>query len=292
MNKSSYILFGYVFILISAAADATLPLVGKFAYHLDMSPALILFLRNVFAFALLACYSLLKRVPLLSRSPLVFVQGIFLLTQELLFFYSLRYLNVSAATVIFYTYPVLVTLLARVFFKEKTGLYFYLGLIMALLGVALISGLTGHVAVSIPGIILAFAASICFALFGLISQKTLADTSPLRLTASFSLLAIGLLTVFFFSEIKGVFTLDPAQIGLGLITAVLNSLLGLVFFLKAIDRIGASHASLACTIEPVISIVLAMVLLHEVVLPLEWVGTALVLGSIVLSLQKSSLHKN
>lgn len=277
---------GLTYVFISATADAALPIFGKAAYSMDLGPASILFLRNLFAFMILALYGMSRGRAVLTRSWLVYVQGILLLAQELLFFYSMHYLDASVGTVVFYTYPILVSLLAIFFFCEKVSLPFFAGLLTAIAGVVLISGLSSANMASAHGLLLAFTASILFALFSILGQKTVVKIDPFTLTASFSLLAMVLLGVIFFPEIKGVIHLNKGQLLLGGGSALLNSLVGMVFFLKAINCIGASRASLACTIEPVISIILATVIFNESLSAMQWVGTLLVILSIALSVSR------
>ncbi len=270
--------------LISAAADATLPIFGKAAYHMGLGPASILFLRNFFAFAMLALYAIWRGRSILTRSWLVYLQGGLLIAQELLFFYAMHYLDASVGTVIFYTYPILVALLAVFFFREKVSASLFAVLLTAIAGVILISGINSANAVSTRGLLLSFTASVLFALFSLLGQKTLADIDSFTLTASFSFMAMVVLPVAFLPEIKGIIHVNSNQLLLGCGTAVLNNLVGMVFFLKAIDTIGASRASLACTIEPVISILLATVIFNERLNSWQWLGTFLVISSIALSM--------
>ena len=49
----------------------------------------------------------------------------------------------------------------------------------------------------------------------------------------------------------------------------------------AIQRIGAAQASLVATVEPPLSMVVAMVVLGEVIIGVQWLGAALIIGSVV-----------
>lgn len=288
MQHSSKLLIGLIYVLISATADAALPIFGKAAYNMHLGPASILLLRNIFALAVLALYGLYKRQPILVRSWLVYFQGIFLVLQELLFFYAMQYLPASIGTVIFYTYPILVSLLAIIFFHEKVSKSFFIGLFTAIAGIMLISGLSSPHMISIPGLLLAFISSVFFALFSLIGQKTVNSIDPFTLTASFSLTAIIFLVITFFPEIKNIIHISSQQLLLGCGSAILNSLVGMIFFLKAISCLGASRASLACTIEPVISIFLATLIFKESLNNMQRLGAILVIFSIAVSMSSGT----
>ena len=49
-----------------------------------------------------------------------------------------------------------------------------------------------------------------------------------------------------------------------------------------IQKIGASQASLISTAEPAMSMLVAMILLGEVIMPVQWVGAALIIASVIL----------
>jgi DME family drug/metabolite transporter len=284
MQQSSKIFIGLTYVIISATADAALPIFGKAAYHMNLGPASILFLRNLFAFVVLSLYGIWRGQSILTRSWLVYFQGVLLIAQELLFFYAMHYLDASIGTIVFYTYPMVVSLLAIFFFHEKVSLPFFAGLFTAITGVILISGLSSTNVISTQGLLLAFMASILFACFSILGQRTVVNINPFTLTASFSFLAMVFLSLFYFPEIKGIIYLNSGQVLLGCGSALLNSIMGMVFFLKAINCIGASKASLACTIEPVISIIMATIFFKESLSAIQWLGTLLVILSILLSL--------
>ena len=58
--------------------------------------------------------------------------------------------------------------------------------------------------------------------------------------------------------------------------------LPVVTFLAGLERIGPTNAALLFTLEPVVTIVLAALFLHEQLAPVTLLGGALVLGAVVL----------
>ncbi len=50
----------------------------------------------------------------------------------------------------------------------------------------------------------------------------------------------------------------------------------------AIQRIGPARASLAGTVEPVLSMIVAMLLLGEVILGVQWLGATLIVISVII----------
>ena len=51
---------------------------------------------------------------------------------------------------------------------------------------------------------------------------------------------------------------------------------------QGIQKIGASQASLISTAEPVMSMVVAMILLGEIILPIQWLGAVFIIAGVIL----------
>lgn len=286
---SSSLLKGYLFVIISSVADATLPIIGKIAYAYALTPIQLFFIRHCFAFVIISVLLWARGKHIIRLSPQVIIQGLLLFIQEILFYYSLAYLPASTATIFFYTYPILVALLAIVLFREKSSLAFYLGLIMAVLGVAIMSGLLSNViSISIKGLVMAAASALLFAFFALLGQKTTVDIEPLQLMGTFSFICFVTCIFVFPHDAATVTSCNFHQILLGVAASMVNNLLGLLTFLAAIRYLGATRTSLGCTLEPVIGVILAVILLHEPFTYVEVIGAAMVICSILMSLKTGS----
>ena len=71
--------------------------------------------------------------------------------------------------------------------------------------------------------------------------------------------------------------------------ASVSTVMPIVLFMAGLARVGASTASIASTVEPVFTVVLAFVVLGETLGPLQLVGGALVLSAVVLLQLRSSV---
>jgi len=63
--------------------------------------------------------------------------------------------------------------------------------------------------------------------------------------------------------------------------ATLGTVLPVFGINLAIQRIGAAQASLISTVEPPLSMLVSMFVLGELILALQWVGAALIIGSVI-----------
>lgn len=71
----------------------------------------------------------------------------------------------------------------------------------------------------------------------------------------------------------------PAVLGFGLIATAF----AIQAFYAGVKRVGGARASLISTVEPVYTVVLAMILFGERLTPLQWLGGALVIGAVLLA---------
>lgn len=280
---------GSLFIFLSAFMYATLPILGKLAFQAGLTPSAALLLRYMFSLLLLAAYiGLVKHARILTLTPLVIAQGALLTMGSLFYFYSLKYLSAGVATVIFFFYPVLVSCLAVPIYKEKIKPRLILALLLAIAGIIMVSGIDrGFSGIAYPGVILALLACLSYAIYSLIGQKTVAETDPISVTATLSLIAVIIIAFFSNRELIFLYHLSFNQILIGLTMAVLNTLLAVLFFLKGVKKIGAARASIISTAEPPFCLLLAFLILGETLTLLQLLGSLLVFTSMIIAAKRS-----
>ena len=276
---------GALLVFISAFMYATLPIFTKLAYRYGLSPSVAIFYRYFLAFIILSVYLGLKKERVLLPSVKVFSQGLFLIAGSVFYFYSLQYIAASTGSIIFFTHPIIVAVLAVLIYKEKINAPLAAGLLLAMLGIILVSGVLGSSAnVTTAGVLLAGISSICYACFALLGQNNITQASPLALTANFALLGTLIIPVIFFRSFDFIVTLTFVQFMICLAMALFNTVLSISLYLKGMQKIGASRAALISSLEPVLTVFLAMLILHEALSPLEIFGAILVLVSLYLAI--------
>lgn len=285
VNNLSHDTKGTLLIFLSAFMYATLPVFAKLSYAAGLTPSQALGLRYLSALLILFSYlKLWKRTQVFSFSPLVIIQGLVIITSSLFYFSALQYLPAGLATVIFFTYPAIVALVAIPIYKERFVLKLFIGISFALIGITLISGLGhGNIVLSPRGLILATIASFCYAIHSLIGQRNINRASSLSLTATFSLVAVIIISIITNRDLSFMahLTTEQALIGLGM--GLLNTVLSGSLFLKGISYIGASRASVISTLEPVLTLIIAFLILGEMLTLKEMIGSLFVFASIFLA---------
>ena len=277
------------------------------AYAAGAEPLPLLAWRFLFAAALLAGLVALRnprdlRVPAgdLGRYATLALTGYG--AASICFFFALKFSDASVVAVLLYAYPALVTITSWVFLGEKATWQRGLAVVVTFTGCALVVGvLGGPVKVSVPGVVLGLGAAVGYTLFNLLSDRWLPGRSQLVMMGyTFGIAAIGAAVVSIaFALVESgrtagsthriaaaVASLSPAAwqpqawVLLGAIVLV-PTFLAVVLYLQGIRGLGPSQAAVISTLEPLFTIVLAGLVLHERLAPVQWLGAMLVLGGVV-----------
>ena len=111
----------------------------------EVSILQIMFLRSVIGLAVLLLFLKVVKIPIIfsSQYPLLTVIRAILFMFAFLFYYiGLAYLPYAVTTALFFTTPFFITILSKIFLKEKVGLIRLLTIIFGFLGVVIIANPT------------------------------------------------------------------------------------------------------------------------------------------------------
>lgn len=203
-------------------------------------------------------------------------------TQTLLFFGAVARVGVSMAALIYYTFPFFVFILQKVVCKEPATRKQWLVLGISLVGgVLAISPFEANVINStyLLGVIVGLGGAIaysCFLVFGSMFTSTSdAITSGAQFTTGTSL---GLL-LFALSNNGFFIPATPMQWFGSIYMVVIGTVIPLVCLMKGIQLIGANKASLLFTVEPVVTIILAVLIFQERFTFIQVIGCAIILSA-------------
>lgn len=284
---------GYLIAVIQAILYAGMGVIGKFLYNTGLNPEQVTAIRFIGAVLIVGVVLIIRRTPFFSRSPLVYVQAFFFAASAYLYLVSVDHLTAGLATVIFYTYPAVVALMAVFALHERLTFRTVAALVLAMVGIVLISGVLApqELQLSVLGIALAVAASIAFAIYMIIGQKTVAKDEQLTLTFTMSAVSALLCVVLFPTQLPPLLDMSPLQWGMSFAIALLCTVLPVFLLLAAIKRIGSTKASLISILETPFSLLLAFAVLGETLTGMQGVGCLLVVASIVVTTLPSRAAK-
>ncbi|MCJ7676643.1 MAG: DMT family transporter [Anaerolineales bacterium] len=211
--------------------------------------------------------------------------GLGYFTQSSLYFLGLQRIPASLSSVLLYIYPVFVALNMWVVEGRKPTRLEAGAMALALVGAALTASpwdaLRG-VGPDVLGVLLVLGAAAGYGVYIVVSNRYVHRVGPLISTAWVALgasVSFGLTGLFARTWVVPA-TSRAAALLLGLI--VFSTILPLATFFAGMRRVGPTAASLLSTLEPVFTILLAALILHETLTRSQWAGGALILGAVVL----------
>ena len=198
------------------------------------------------------------------------------------FFGALTHIDASLAALLLYTYPALVFAMAVALGRERADRPRVVALGLATVGAALVLAGGGAGELDPLGVALALGAAVLYSLYILISDRVVGRIDPFLLGA---LITTGAAVTL---SIAGVLTgslrlgFEPAgwawiaALGLG------STVVAISAFMAGLNLVGPATAAIVSTIEPVVTVVLAMAFFDERLGPVQVVGGMLVLAAVVL----------
>lgn len=282
---------GVALIIISAAAFGTLGIFARLSYMDGAAPLTVLMLRFAFAAPIMLALMAFRRAPIPRGRvliALILMGGLGYVGQSFSYFTAVSLASPGLVALILYTYPAMVTILAALFLRERLSALTVAVLVVALAGTALTLGPAIATARTQPlGIIFALAAAIIYAVYILVGSRITPQAGALPSSTVIIVMA----AVVFGSVVawRGP-TFPSSSAGWIAIVAIalFSTVLPIVTFFAGLARVGPTAAATLSTIEPVVTVLLATLLLADPLAPIQLVGGALILAAaVVLALARS-----
>jgi drug/metabolite transporter (DMT)-like permease len=297
-SPQSRVLAGLALTLTSAAGYGSQAILARLAYAAGATVSTVLFWRFVIALAILWPVLLAGRrgkhawtvIKQPRRLFSLLALGLLFSGNSIAFFTALTFLHTAVVELLLYLYPGVVLILSAIFLRERLGLMKLLALLCALAGSALTVGPLGTVALPgvtggkvLLGLALGVSAALLYATYIVIGNRLAAGT-PADVTAAVSMTGTAL--VFVLGALLGDGTTLPLSVdGWAAIggVALFSTVIATSFFLAGLERLGPSRAAILATVEPVVTLILATLVLHDPPLWFQIIGGGLILVAVVLA---------
>jgi drug/metabolite transporter (DMT)-like permease len=280
---------GTLLVVTSAAAFGANGIFGKLAYEHGSTVGTLLAVRFLVAAALFWVLALgtgaFSRVRLLSRRDVLLCLALGAVgysAQAGAYFAALRRVDASLLALIIYTYPVMVAVSAIAVGREPATRRTAIVLGLAVTGLVLVLAGPAGGGLDPLGAALGVAGAVVYTAYILISERFAVRIEPIALSSLVCTGAAVTLTV------AGVAVADvhPENVSaagfgwLGAI-AVISTVAAISMFFAGIRRVGPTATAILSTIEPVVTIGLAVLVFGESLTPVQLVGGALVLSAVL-----------
>lgn len=240
----------------------------------------IVFGRAIFAAVAIALFVLLikKQSLKVKKSillPLAFT-GLVLAFHWGSFFYAIQVSSVAIGLITFATFPVFVSFLEPLFFKEKFHYQALLQALLIIVGIGFILPLQQLTTGDIDGVIWGMTSAMSFALLTLLNRKFVAKTTAK--TVAFyqnSCATICLLPIILLYPI----TISSQQLSVIIILGVVFTAIAHTLFNHSLKVVKAQTASIAVSLEPIYGSIAAYILLGEQITLMMVIGGAIVIST-------------
>lgn len=272
---------GVLWIALSAAGFGAMAIFAKIAYREGVPLSTMLFLRFTLAGLLLAAWGMTRGMRWPRGRDLVWVMAMGALGyvgQAYCYFSALKYASAGLVGLLLYLYPAIVTVMSALIYRRRIGAARSWAVVAALAGTALTVGGDLH---SQPiGIALGIGAALIYSIYILAGEGVMPRVGALPAATVVMLSAA---TVYGGAAmVEGLRPPQSITAWLAVLAiAVFSTLLAILGFFKGLERLGASDASTLSTLEPLVTIGLAVVVLGETVTGIQLAGGTLILAAVI-----------
>ena len=269
----------------------TLPLIGK-----GMEYDSILFYRFLFASLALGTVMLIKKESFrieMKDIPVFLLLAFFYTFSSLFLLCGYGYMGAGVATTLHFTYPVFVSLLMFLLFREKASWLTWVSIAMAVCGVALLSLPSTGMSADVKGIIIVILSAVAYGSYIVGVNKSRVRNMNSRKLAFY---------VFIFTTVifgvkdlaSGSLQMPPdiSSVGNLVLLAVLPTVVSNITLVLAVQNIGGTLTSILGALEPVTAVCIGVVVFGEEFTVGEAVGITLILAAVVLVILNRSIKEN
>jgi drug/metabolite transporter (DMT)-like permease len=278
---------GIIEITLSGICFGFLGIFGKLAYRNDLTIGELLTLR--FALAAIILASVLAAFSpqrlRVSLRQLVICAGLGILGYAIFasfYFRALEGTSVALASLLLYTYPVIVVLGSRFLLNESLSRGQLIALPASGIGLMLLLSQGSFDHSYDPWAIAAgLASALCYAAYILVSSRLQKTIDPL--TSGLYVILFAALGLFIIHQpnLGRALSFDLLRVSLVLGIALICTVLPLVLFLSGLQRLSNTEASLLSTVEPLTASLAGIVILGEELTINETVGGLLILTALI-----------
>lgn len=285
---------GLFLIILSAIIFGVTPIMAKITYSLGSNGITLAFLRHFLVIPVLYILVKIQKQSLkITKIQLIniikvgfFGSGLTVLT----LYTSYSYISVGSATVLHFLYPMFVSLIMFLFFREKLSKTNRICLGVATLGIIFFIEPGGS---SLIGFMLALLSAITFAYYIIgIDRLWLNELPSYVLNFYFAIVVSVFIGIVGYLSGAIVIDMSASVYGYSFIIAVLTSVIGMICLQKGIQYLGAATASILGMFEPTISVIIGIIVLHEQLNMMKVIGCCIILLAITMIVINNARTKN
>ena len=268
---------GFAFGILTSATFGLIPLFTLPLMAKGMQFDSILFYRFLFAALALASIMAAKKESFHADKrdiPVLILLGFFYTASAMFLFWGYNFMSAGIATTLHFTYPVFVTLIMLLFFREKTSWITLMAIVLAICGVARLSIGEEEIRLSALGVFIVLLSALGYALYITTVNKFLAGGSTSRLKMG------GRKLTFY------VFIVSTALILLAIVPTVISN----ITLVLAVHNIGGTLTAVLGAVEPITAVCVGILVFSEPFTPNLAVGILLIIIAVTMIILSKSIQ--
>lgn len=258
---------GFAYGIITSATFGLIPLFTLPLMAKGMQFDSILFYRFLFASLALTGITVIKKESLRIAKkdiPVLILLGFFYTASAMFLFWGYNFMSAGIATTLHFTYPIFVTLVMLLFFREKTSWITLLAICLAISGVARLSIEGGEIQMSAFGIFIVLFSAVGYALYIITVNKSRVRTMTGR-RLTFYVFVVS--TLLFAIKAIGNGGIQPVPDVMSFVNlfllAVLPTVISNITLVQAVHHIGGTLTAVLGAMEPVTAVLVGVFVFSE-----------------------------
>jgi len=288
----------YIFLILTTLFWSGNFIVGKAASFFEIPPFTLNFYRWLFAWLILAPFTLneiiLKKKYIIKNIKLIIILGITSITIfNSIVYYSLNFTQVISGVLMISTIPVMIIIFCWLLKIERTNIYQILGVIFSLMGViVIITKANSAILFNLnfnKGDLWMVVAMFSWAMYSALLRKKKFELSQLSLLQTIISAGLIFLLPAYLAELALGYRANlhlPFVLTLTYVV-IFPGLASFIFWIKGISIIGSNRAGIFLHLMPIFSTILAIIIFKEKFMTYHLIGAILIVAGIILSSKKT-----
>lgn len=191
--------------------------------------------------------------------------------------------TVAIASLCNYMAPILFLLATPIFLHEKLEMRKIPFVILAFIGIILVSGVFAETKANVEGVIYGLLAALTFTGLMLCNRKIKDISSYDKTIVQLAISAITVLPYVLFKNFGITLVWDLKSILIVLMLGIVHTGIAYCLYFGSLGSLPVQSVAILGYIEPVVSVLCSTIFLHEPMAMSGWIGTILILGSAIVS---------
>lgn len=278
-----------LYVILAGMSWGSAGIFSRFLQNCGFSAFQMALGRNCFAAVFMLLFVLLYNPKLLKIKPkkllLFALSGFGLLGTAAFYYWAMELTSFSTAVVLMYTAPVIVMIVSVLFLGEKFTIPKLVGIVGALIGCGLVTGIIGNLRFSIMGIIVGLLSGISYSIYNICVKIEMQRGDDPICATTYCFIFAFLASLVVGSPIQSLHMVAAAPLPTSLLIAGMGFFIGAfpyLIYTFAMRKIPAGVASSMACIEPMTATIISVLFLGEELSGFAILGIVFILGSVIL----------